>query len=402
VTRRPKQGFHRVFRAIVVGVSAPTVWIHCNDDPQMEAIDAEADATSIDGATANDAAADVPLDSYVAWCEAGPPDLLGAADSCHHYFYVPCGLPEGDVTDDAGVVNRCDQVCVGYTDDQCAILPPPWPSVLMDAGFFADASLVDGGVFILCACIGASGRMPEGLREPRVQASSPLGAYFARMAHLEAASVPAFERMHDELRALGAPRRLLARVRRAINDEQRHARVVSGVARRFGGQSTLPCVRPFRARTVEAIARENAVEGCARETYGALVATWQAHHARDPLIRRVMTRIAEDESRHAELAWATARFLSRHLDARARRRVDRARRCAMTVLSAELPDVDGELADRAGVPAKRAARRLLERLERVLRSGINGKPDPAMKRHGSNMRRRRCLVDRLRLARAWR
>ena len=51
---------------------------------------------------------------------------------------------------------------------------------------------------------------------------------------------------------------------------------------------------------------ENAREGCVRETFGALIAMHQAERAGDPIIRRAMRRIAEEETRHAELAWEVA------------------------------------------------------------------------------------------------
>jgi len=68
---------------------------------------------------------------------------------------------------------------------------------------------------------------------------------------------------------------------------------------------------------------EIAVEGCVRETFGALEATFQAKNANDPQIRRVMRRIAEDETRHAALAWRVAAWIEPRLSDRQRRR-----RCA--------------------------------------------------------------------------
>lgn len=357
---------HRTFRAIVISLSAPAggaAWLGCEASKLDDGGDADATA-AVDAPV--DTLADAPeVDSYVAWCEAGPPNLIGTADSCHHYFYVPCGLPTGDVTDDAGVVNRCDQMCVGFTDDECAVLPPPWPSVLLDAGLIDAASLVDGGLFLLCACMGSTGRMPEGLDAPRIRAANPLARYFAHTAYLEAASVIAFARMHAELTELRAPRALLANVRRAIRDERRHTRTMTAVARRFGGATAMPRAAPFRRRSVEATAHENAVEGCARETYGALVATWQACHARDPMIRRAMTVIAKDETRHASLSWAVARFLHRHLDADAQSRVERARHRAMALLCESVSDSDAVLVDQAGVPSRANARRLLHGMARL-------------------------------------
>jgi hypothetical protein len=56
-------------------------------------------------------------------------------------------------------------------------------------------------------------------------------------------------------------------------------------------------------RSLEQLAVENAVEGCVRETYGALLATWQARAAAEPRVRAMMAAVAVDETRHAQLAW---------------------------------------------------------------------------------------------------
>src|SRR5262245_44328737 len=71
------------------------------------------------------------------------------------------------------------------------------------------------------------GRRPAGLAERRSAslASGTAGAYFAELARLEAASVVAFRRLGDELRAWGAPARLTRAATRARRDEVRHARV---------------------------------------------------------------------------------------------------------------------------------------------------------------------------------
>jgi hypothetical protein len=63
------------------------------------------------------------------------------------------------------------------------------------------------------------------------------------------------------------------------------------------------------ARSLEELAVENAVEGCVRETYGALTAIWQARTAKDPSVAAAVRRIARDETRHAALSWANQRSL---------------------------------------------------------------------------------------------
>ena len=60
-----------------------------------------------------------------------------------------------------------------------------------------------------------------------------------------------------------------------------------------------PRVEALPTRALGVVAIENAVEGCVRETFGALIASWQAEHARDPGIKRLMRSIARDETRHA-------------------------------------------------------------------------------------------------------
>jgi hypothetical protein len=74
-------------------------------------------------------------------------------------------------------------------------------------------------------------------------------------------------------------------------------------------------------RTLLEIAIENAVEGCVRETYGALVAQFQAKAAGDTALRHALKSIAIDEANHAELSWDLARWLDAQLTAEERESV---------------------------------------------------------------------------------
>jgi hypothetical protein len=211
------------------------------------------------------------------------------------------------------------------------------------------------------------GRRPLGLVAQRRKGCS-LGDHFARSAELEAASVPAFETLERELMAHGAPRAFARRCRRAAQDEVRHARDVARLARRLGGRPCKPEVVPLAAvRSLEAIALENALEGCVRETYGALVAQHQAARSRLPAVRRLYARIADDETRHAALAWDIARWAEAHAGAAARQRIRAAMRDAVHQLreSAGQP-VTPELADVAGLPQPGTARVMLGALEQTL------------------------------------
>ena len=175
------------------------------------------------------------------------------------------------------------------------------------------------------------GRRPAGWIPTGGAGASP-GAHLARCAELEEISVFAFLRLARELEELGAPPALAAAARSAAGDEVRHAALMGGLARALGAAP--PPVDPpaAGARSIGAIAEENAAEGCVREAFGALCATWQAVHAADPVIAAASAIIAPDEHRHARLARAVDRFLAPRLGRADARRVADARRAALADL----------------------------------------------------------------------
>ncbi|MCP3142959.1 ferritin-like domain-containing protein [Pyxidicoccus xibeiensis] len=214
------------------------------------------------------------------------------------------------------------------------------------------------------------GRRPEGLCTDGAVAGRvpPLGVLFAKMAHLEAASVPAFERLADELAAHGAPERLVRAARRSAAEEVRHARAMESLAVRHGAAMPEMTVAPFRDRSLEALALENAVEGCVRETFGALLAAWQARCAEDAGVRESLATIAPDELRHAELSYAIDAWAMSRLSPEARARVEAARREAWLALERDsaastLPE---EVARQAGLPSSEVAQRLVRELARSM------------------------------------
>jgi hypothetical protein len=212
------------------------------------------------------------------------------------------------------------------------------------------------------------GRRPEGHEDPaQVVARCDLGAWLARAAHLETASVPAFDRLARELAAHGAPASLVARARAAKRDERRHTRVMTALARRLGAQ--VPDSPPFKiqqVRTLEEIAVENAVEGCVRETLGAVVARHQATWAADPHIRAAMRMIARDEARHADLAWDVDAWISGQSPAS----VAGVRRARAQMAAQILHEIDAPLPQAliraAGFPAPPVARQIAETMTREL------------------------------------
>jgi hypothetical protein len=203
-------------------------------------------------------------------------------------------------------------------------------------------------------CSASSGRRPAGLRNATFGSVGDEARRWLALAHLEAASVVAFERLADELSSHGAPEQLRVRALRSAGDEVRHARAMESLARRAGApEARTPAVRVRAAgrRTLERIARENAVEGCVRETFGAALAGLAAECAGDARVRATLRRVARDETRHAELAWDVARWIEGKLQPSERRRVERARARAVERLGREVatPSRGVAGADRAAV-----------------------------------------------------
>jgi hypothetical protein len=99
----------------------------------------------------------------------------------------------------------------------------------------------------------------------------------------------------------------------------------------------LPAERTAPPRPLFEVALENAVEGCVRETYGAVVGLVEAQTSADASLRRAMRSIAVDECRHAELAWAVHAWAMARLHAEERRRVKDAMREAVAEIAKRDP-----------------------------------------------------------------
>lgn len=203
------------------------------------------------------------------------------------------------------------------------------------------------------------GRRPAGLVEPRrIDAPDAVAQWLARAAWLEAASIPAFIYLARELDRHGAPRALARAALAAARDEIRHARVMKQIAERYGATVPTVDVAPPAERPLEELAIENAIEGCVRETWGAVVALWQAHRAHDPQLRAVYRRIAADEARHAALGWEIDRWVRTRLPAEAHARIDAAREAAVREL---FEGKDGGVLAVLGLPIGEHQRGLLAR-----------------------------------------
>ncbi len=290
-----------------------------------------------------------------ALCTGSPTIPRNPYTCCGVSFFVPLAcVPPTLALDggaDAGVTLDCTTLC-GDVDgsfdpiQQCALVVAP-----------------DGGTGVGCQTYGCLGQRPRGLCEDVTQDDGSVGAALCRAYALEAASVPAFRTLRAELRAHGAPKSLLRAASRAARDETRHARATKRLARRFGGAPRDPVIAATPWRDLEALAIENAVEGCTRELYGAVVARWQAEHASDPNVRAVMGRVAADELHHAALAMRVAAWVHARLAPTARDRVEASRVRAIDDLRAAV----GRSAPRhtarvLGLPSTAQARAMLEAL----------------------------------------
>jgi hypothetical protein len=133
---------------------------------------------------------------------------------------------------------------------------------------------------------------------------------WAEDARAEAASVPAFLRLAEELAREGA-RGLAERALGAARDEVRHTRACLALASHYAGaplEVTPVPLLPPRAPTLETLAVESLVDGFVGEGRAAADARAALAGERDPLARRALALIAVDEQRHADLGRDVARF----------------------------------------------------------------------------------------------
>ncbi len=184
-------------------------------------------------------------------------------------------------------------------------------------------------------CIG--GRRPAGLRAPTgAFAPDARAAWWAALAHEEAAAVHAFARLLRDLHGLGAPDGLLRATARALADEVHHAAAAARRAHGLGAPIRQPEVAPYAPRDRLAIATENVTAGCVLEAFAALEAVWQAGAARDPVDRQILARIAADEVRHAALSAQLDGWLRAGLTAPERGLVAAAHGHALAALAAQV------------------------------------------------------------------
>lgn len=192
-------------------------------------------------------------------------------------------------------------------------------------------------------CGPVAGRKPAALEAGRADGAGTVATYLAELARLEAAAVLAFDELASELERFGAPRELVERARRAREEEAEHAQCMRMHASRAGGEVAEARSTPHRYVSLFELARHNAVEGCVRETFGALVAMHQAERAADPWFREDMGKIAREEVSHAAWSHDVDAWLATRLSAEERACVEAEKRAAFAALvqESEAATVDG-------------------------------------------------------------
>jgi len=160
------------------------------------------------------------------------------------------------------------------------------------------------------------------------QARSGLAARHASVAAMEHASVASFSRFSLQLLSLGAPAELVAEAHRAALDEVEHARIGYAIASRLGGETIGPDrLAEATARldvTVSSFVEALVFEGCVGETLGAAEGREVARAVKDEGLSSVLAQIADDEERHATLAWKTLQWALEAFGAEAREAASRA------------------------------------------------------------------------------
>ncbi len=133
-----------------------------------------------------------------------------------------------------------------------------------------------------------------------------LADHWTREAAFEHASIASFAQLTLDLLSVGAPPELLEATQRATLDEIEHARITFALASAYGGAPVGPAALsalPGASRTLAAIARSTFIDACVGESVASAALAESSRRASDPVLRELLSKMAADEERHAELAW---------------------------------------------------------------------------------------------------
>lgn len=171
--------------------------------------------------------------------------------------------------------------------------------------------------------------------------------HYLQIAAMEHASVASFARFSLQLLALGAPSDLLHETHRAALDEIEHARIAYALAAQFGKKNVGPDKLPAAVASIQVdiknFVRALVEEGCVGETLGAAEGRAAAEKASLSLASS-LRRIADDEERHATLAWRTLQWALQTFGEPARDAAAEAFAQAMRIYSRD-PHAESDIAE---------------------------------------------------------
>jgi len=155
-----------------------------------------------------------------------------------------------------------------------------------------------------------------------------LAQHWTKMGQMEHASIAAFARFSLQLLSLGAPADLVEACTQALSDETAHALLCFDLASAYAGRAIGPgpldVSGSLLGSSLADIVDLVIAEGCFGETSAALEALESAEIATDPVVAAAYAQIAQDEQRHAELAFRFVRWALERGGAAVRERVARA------------------------------------------------------------------------------
>lgn len=199
---------------------------------------------------------------------------------------------------------------------------------------------------------------------PRARRSALADAWLED-ARLEHASIAAFARLSLQLLSLGAPAELVEEAQLASLDELRHAEFCFAMASHHAGEELGPGPLAVRGAlddlSLAGLIESNLLEGCIGETLAAERLRCRAGLCVAPELSDALLRMAEDETRHAELAFRIFAWCREQAPQLTRAVVDK----VLAANEGDAASADETTADEdSSYVAERGSRRLLRHSDR--------------------------------------
>ena len=141
-----------------------------------------------------------------------------------------------------------------------------------------------------------------------------IGLEWLQQAEAEHASIASFARHTIQLISIGAASELILRSQQASIDEIEHAKMCYGFASKFMEVEIYPgpldMIGSLDKLNIEDIIESVIRDGCIQETISAIEGHFRAKYASDEVVKNSLTKLAADETKHAQLAWDTIKWIA--------------------------------------------------------------------------------------------